>query len=201
MKKVNLLKLNSFILIISIFLSSCGEINCPAFPDDIANWFPYSAEDSIKLSNDPNSTISLQITQFLTTDSYSFSKRCDCICEAAMSFETTVDTFNLISIRASIIYADRINLEDPLPLKVSIGIYKKENELLIPELDDEFFCNEYSDWEMQDSVMIDGKYYNNVLSISNLENSKFQEITLMKGIGIYQITDKESNIWRVNLEE
>lgn len=201
MKKVILLKLNNFILIISIFLTGCGEIDCPAFPDDIANWFSYSAEDSIKLSNAPNSTISLQITQFLITDSYSFSKRCDCVCEAAMSFETTVDTLNLISLRASIIYTDGINLKEPLPLEVNIGIYKKENDLLIPVLDDEFFCNEYSDWEIQDSVLIEDKYYNNVLSISNLENSKFKEITLVKGIGIYQITDKESNIWRVNLEE
>jgi len=200
MKKVNLLKLNSFILIISILLSGCGQIDCPAFPNDIANWFPYSPEDTIKLSNVSNSTISLQITQFLITDSYSFSKRCDCICEAAMSFETTLDTSSLISLRASIIYADGINLEQPLPLKVSIGIYKKENELLIPVIEDEFFSNEYSDWEMQDSVKINEKYYN-ALTIKNSENSKFQEIIFVKGIGIYKITDKESNIWRANFEE
>jgi hypothetical protein len=164
MKKVNLLKLNSFILIISVFLSGCGEIDCPPFPNDNASWFPYSPEDTIKLRNGSNSTISLQIKQFLITDSYSFSKQCDCICEAAMSIETIVDTSSLISLRASIIYADGINSEEPLPLKVSIIIFKKENELLIPVFDDEFFSNAYSDWEMLDSVKINEKYYNNVLT-------------------------------------
>ncbi len=201
MKKVSLSKLNSFILVISIFLSGCGETYCPAFPYNIANWFPYSTNDTIRLSKDTNSTISLPITQFLISEGYSFSKRWDCACRAEMSFETAVDTFNLISLRASIVYGDGINLEEPLPIEIRIGIYEKKNELLIPILDDEFFCKEYSDWEMQDSAMIDGKYFEDVLIIKNIENSKYQEITLIKGIGIYRITDKESNIWRVNLEE
>lgn len=200
MKKESFLKLNSIILTISIFITGCGEINCPSFPNENINWFPYSTGDTIVLCNDSNSTISLPITQFHITDSYSFSKQCDCICEASLSFETSIDTINLISLESSIIYVDGVNINQPLPVEVRIGIYNKEEELFIPLQHDEFYCNESSNWELQDSVMIYGKYFKNVLTISNSDNSKFQEITLVKGIGIMKITDKESNVWKLNLE-
>jgi hypothetical protein len=87
------------------------------------------------------------------------------------------------------------------PIEIEFTIYKKENELLIPIQQDKFYCDEYSEWEYQDSALIDSTLFYNVLTIKNLNNLRFYELIIVKNIGILQIKDSESNIWKFTIED
>lgn len=199
MKKLNLLKMISIYSAI-IFFTACGKTNCPAFPKDITYWFPYSVGDSIELYNLQDSII-LPVSAFNITDSYSFNKRCDCTCEAAMSLKTNMDSLKLISINASIIYSDIFNLPNQPPIEVEITLYENNHGLIIPIQIDRFNYDDYSNWNYQDSAFISNETFYNVLTLENLDNQKFHELIMVKSIGILQLTDNELNIWKIKTKK
>ncbi len=199
MKKVSSLKWISINLVLILAITSCGETDCPAFPEESAGWFPYAVGNIIKFTDNSDSH-NFKVIQFEKTGNYSFSDRCDCECEASLSFKTEVNSLDLLAIKGSINYGESVNLNNPPPIEIEITIYKKENELLIPIQQDKFYCNEYSDWKYQDSALIDNTLFYNVLTINNSNNLRFHELVVVKNIGIMQIKDSESNIWRFSME-
>lgn len=200
MKKVSSLKWISINLLFILAFTSCGETECPAFPEESTGWFPYAVGNIIKFTENSDSH-NFKVIQFEKTGFYSFSNRCDCECESSMSFKTEMNSLDLLTIKGSINYGNSINLNNLPPIEIEFTIYKKENELLIPIQQDKFYCDEYSDWEYQDSSLIDSAIYYNVLTIKNLNNLRFYELIIVKNIGILQIKDSESNIWKFTIED
>ncbi len=81
MKKFRFKSLLLFVFIISTF-SSCYE-NCPAFPESLTHYFPYSTGQLIKFENEKNDTIFFSVDGCSTSKDYSryiFSKEI-CIAE------------------------------------------------------------------------------------------------------------------------
>ena len=115
MKKVGLLRLISIAICMVFLAISCGQIHCPAFPEDETAWFPYSMDKMLSLTNGQD-TIELQITDFGISESYSFSKNCDCLCEATLWFKTNIDTANKMSIQSSITFYKDDMIKFYLPL-------------------------------------------------------------------------------------
>ncbi|MDY0026782.1 MAG: hypothetical protein RBS33_12405 [Lentimicrobium sp.] len=200
MKKVSSLKWISINLLFILAFTSCGETECPAFPEESTGWFPYAVGNIIKFTENSDSH-NFKVIQFEKTGFYSFSNRCDCECESSMSFKTEMNSLDLLTIKGSINYGNSINLNNLPPIDIEFTIYKQENELLIPLQQDKFYCDEYSDWEYQDSSLIDSAIYYNVLTIKNLNNLRFNELIIVKNIGILQIKDSESNIWKFTIED
>lgn len=200
MRKACSLKWIGINLVFILAITSCGETDCPAFPEESAGWFPYAVGNTIKFTENSDSH-NFKVTQFEKTGNYSFSNRRDCECEASLSFKTEINQSDLLALKGSINYGKSIDLNNPPPVEIEITIYEKDDELLIPIQQDVFYCNEYSDWKHQDSASIDNKLFYNVLTIKNPNNLRFHELIIVKDLGLMQIKDSESNIWKLTMEE
>ena len=201
MRNTSLLKWIGINLVFIFAITSCGETDCPDFPEESAGWLPYTVGNTIKFTENSDSH-NFKVIQFEKTGNYSFSNRCDCECQASLSFKTEINQLDLLALKGSInYYGKSIDLNNLPPIEIEFTIYKKENELLIPIQQDKFYCDEYSEWEYQDSALIDSTLFYNVLTIKNLNNLRFYELIIVKNIGILQIKDSESNIWKFTIED
>jgi hypothetical protein len=86
-----------------------GDVHCPAFPEELKVCYPYEKGETLKFTNAANDTLELIIEELQMTEAYSFSNNCDCVCEARLTFKTSIDEKSLLSISGSII---TLNYED-----------------------------------------------------------------------------------------
>ncbi|MEA3443909.1 MAG: hypothetical protein U9R19_04200 [Bacteroidota bacterium] len=199
MKKESLLKFISILLILVLFTFACGKVYCPAFPADETDWFPYSIGDKLEFTNGFNTTI-LPVVDYQISESYSFSKQCDCLCEASMWFKTGIDSLNLLSIETNITYYYKSTDQIPPPININIRWYIFDSKLglLIPMGDDKFYCDEHSAYQYHDSLQVNGKMYSDVVDIQdNSGNFMFSGVKIARGYGIIELTQCDSIIWNM----
>ena len=89
--------------IISSLTACVGDVHCPAFPEKLKVFYPYEKGDTLKFVNTANDTLKLIIEELQMTKAYTFPKKCDCDCEATLSFTTSVDKKFSLSISGLII--------------------------------------------------------------------------------------------------
>lgn len=200
MKKVNLLNFKALFPILLSLATGCGQTECSSFPSEDAAWFPSKVGDEIVFYNETDS-IKLCISNLHMTDSYSLNKSCDCECQTSLYSKTNIDSSKLVSITASINYINYRQRELPPPISIEITNYELDNNMLIPLQDDSFNYDKSANSTFQDSAIINGKMFFKVLSIENNNNSKFTKLTVSKGFGIIEITDKESNVWKREIKK
>jgi len=70
-----------------IFISSCGEVECPAFPEKLMTWVEPKTNDTLAYKS-LNDTLSHIVINNYKSEGYSFKKNCDCECSAGAGFET-----------------------------------------------------------------------------------------------------------------
>lgn len=194
MKEGNLLRIISLLLV----FTSCEKTVCPEFSRDMAQWLPYNEGDTIELINEQNMIV-LPLSKIYKSDRYSFDNNCDCDCESHMSINTIIDTIKLMSINASI-NLKKADLTVPAPIDLEIVIYGKSNGIMIPLKTDVFSCNSYSSWNYKDSAYINNQLLRNVLTITNNDNTIYKSLTIIKSIGIFEIIDKDSIVWAIELK-
>ena len=71
------------IIICLIFLTifiSCKRTDCPAFPNHLKSYFPYSKGQFIKFKNQNNDIINFKIKNTSSSNEYSFKWNCKCKC-------------------------------------------------------------------------------------------------------------------------
>ena len=78
---------NLMLIFCLFFITSCGKVECPAFPEKLITWVDVKKNDTLayKSSND---TLSHIVIYNYKSEEYSFKKNCDCECTATAGFET-----------------------------------------------------------------------------------------------------------------
>ena len=198
MRKLNLLRYRILLLCLVLSIWSCRQVHCPAFPTSEVDWYPYAVDDTIKFAYG-NTKLYLLINSYYISDSYSFDSNCDCDCESSMNFKTDIDTINKISFDASIISPKG----DFPPFEIEIVIYEYDEYLnrLVPESQDEFYVHETIESNYYDSLEVNGKIFPKVIHLSGVDqNTRFNAIKVAKGVGIIELTQKDSVVWNVMLD-
>ncbi len=188
MKRENLLRLiNIFnIIIVSILILGCRKIDCPAFPEDKKEWLPYNKTDTIILVSNIDSII-LPISKISVSESYSTSWSHDySYCESYMSLKTATDSSCMMNLNVDI-FATENTPDSLLELVINVG-----------PLSDSFYGDaKYKTSNYFNSSIIDGNNYANIFIIESMEKNRFQEITLIKGIGVFQLMKLDSTLYRI----
>ncbi|WP_321285370.1 hypothetical protein [uncultured Sunxiuqinia sp.] len=178
----------TFILILPylIISSGCARIECASFPENKESWLPYNYGDTLFLISQID-TIVLPIVEISTSDSYYTSWSDDySYCHSNKYIKTETDSSKYVNLSIDILTSE--NMPDSL----------MDFDILIGKLADTFYGSPKSDFStFKNSVLIDGIAYDNVISINSLENNRFQEIILIKGIGVYKLISNNSTIYKI----
>ena len=84
LKKTGRMKTSFFITISCIgclCLLSCGKTHCPAFPEHLLDYSPYSIGDTLIFVNQHNDSLIFCVHEFFITQKSSFGLGCGCDCE------------------------------------------------------------------------------------------------------------------------
>lgn len=90
------------ILVGILSLTGCKETHCPAFLDQLLDYYPYTENDIIAFTNPSNDTLFMRVISNWKSDAYSFAWNCKCSCGADAGFETEMITSHPLKIIGNI---------------------------------------------------------------------------------------------------
>ncbi len=166
-----------FLLLSIIFFTSCKDKHCPAFPEYLLMYFPYTKGNVLKFKNLNNDTLNLHINKTWMSDSYSFPWNAKCACGADAGFETDTSLNYNLGIRGSM-HVSKNNFDincyfyDSLHRKDNFYYYKEELD----------FYNEEAQSKLPDTINFEIQEFNRI-----------NNVMIIKKRGIVEFWDKEQN--------
>ena len=166
-------------IVLSICLVSCKETQCPAFPNALIDYYPYSSGEIIKFHNFNNDTVYLKIVDQWQSDNYSFGWNCKCSCSAYSGFKSEIDSKNLIGIYGTI----EVSNETKLSI-ISCDVYNGKIS------NDNF---EYRIDEIDAFLEENQKIFGDTVIIEKADYYRYNKIIIVKGKGIVKFWDTKEN--------
>lgn len=158
--------------------TSCQETYCPAFPEALVDYYPYSTGDVLKFTNSDNDIISIEVNNDMSTDDYSFEWNCKCACEANYGFST------------------EMNNDYSIEISGSISIHEGPTTIIRCSISDDKFSNDNFEY------YVDGidpfKFENNTILGDTIlfekhDYYRYNNVLIVKGKGIVEFWDKKEN--------
>ena len=169
------------IIIIATSFTSCGELHCPAFPKEVRDcYFPYSAGELLTFTNSQNDTLEIKINNtYLSDNSYSYPRNCDCWCGADARFDTETTTNFSLNINGSI----HLSTESD---RAQTRVY-----YLLCEFShrDEFATEKYHFTGKEKEPAIFG----DTIFLEKQEYNRIGSVKIVKNKGIVEFWDKQQN--------
>ncbi len=169
-----------FILLIS--LMGCKETHCPAFPQCLVEYFPYTNSDVLRFKNIDDEILILNVNKDWTSDSYSFAWNCKCSCGAGAGFETDLSPSYDLRVTGNI-DAD----ENSFELICYFDVSKTRNDVFSYYKEGLNPFNQEVESSLPDTIDL------NLQKFSRVNNVK-----IIKKKGIVEFWDKKQNcVWRL----
>ena len=161
--------------IFCVFLTCCKKTkDCPGFPPDVAEYFPYHLSDSLIFVNQHNDTISFNVISFSITEKQTIvynPRKCD-------KQECTCPFINLY------FYAESANHR----IQVNFNIFSKENNAYLTIYFDKISFN-----KTLTLVELNG----NTIEILKNSEKQIYKLVIVCGEGITEIYDPINNLqWK-----
>jgi len=168
------------VLLFALMTSGCKETHCPAFPNYLIDYFPYTEGDKLKFANSDD-TLKLVINNNWSSDSYSFGWNCKCACEANSGFNTELNEEFRLSIEGQVNLYNENNRSE-----LSIDFYNANNSV-----DNFNIVIENLDPFHEENKLIFG---DTLIFINEINNqARVTGMRLVKGKGIINIFDTQEN--------
>lgn len=160
----------------------CKETHCPAFPQYLVEYFPYTNDNVLKFKNTYDDTLILNVNKDWTSDSYSFDWNCKCSCGADAGFET--------------------DLSQDYHLRIIGNINAGENNFeLICSFYDSTIHNDIFSYYKEGLNPFNQEVESSLPDTINLDLQEFSRVNNVKIIkkkGIVEFWDKKQNcVWRL----
>lgn len=181
--------MRNIILIFSLFfISSCGKVDCPAFPEKLMTWVDSKINDTLAYKSF-NDTLSHIVISHYKSEGYSFKKNCDCECSAVAGFETQQNKNSYKLIASCSYFNDNY-------IVVSYKFQSNETDELFE------FRYDFSNNQILDEVNIidyelNGIVLSNVGLIEKANNKKVIKVYFTSNKGLIAFVDKNNVEWKL----
>jgi hypothetical protein len=184
------MKLITFVLLLFLFITGCGEVNCPAFPNNFLGWFPLLDNTILKYNN--NGVVAeYTVNESIRSEHHSFKKNCDCSCNIMASFQTSISAQSLFLIRAFCNYPNDTQIN--FTFTFSDSTHSDQYYLSYDKTTSEFRNIDYTQ-----NFTIENQTYTNVAVIGNTTNSFFvKKIYFSTEKGVIAYVDKNDREWKI----
>lgn len=174
------------ISLLTLVLSGCRDIHCPAFPERLLAYMPYEKGDLLKFKNLANDTLVIIVNDNWKSNSYSSKRdpKCGCECESQAEFKTEANQPNSLRIEGGMatLGSDYI----------TIGFNFYDTELGSDQLSKAIHgLNPFAE---------NSPLFGDSIIIEDQENERIAKVKILKGKGIVEFFDKKENCTWVRIE-
>lgn len=176
------------LIICLLFIISCGEIDCPAFPDKLMSWIDYKTSDTLRYKNS-NDTLTHIVINNYKSEGYSFKKNCDCECSASAGFETQQNKngYKIIG-NCSFFNDNNIILSYKFQSNETDELFEFRYNILNNQILDEVYIVDYE---------LNGVTLSNVGFIEKANNKKVIKVYFTREKGLIAFVDKNNIEWKL----
>ena len=189
----------SVIFLTAPLLCGCVKWYCPAFPDDLTLYAPYTENQNVRFTDGSGDTIPLTVTSIVKTRAEKIEYRCKCVCSLP-------------------VYHIKMNYRADTTLHFLIAVPFENNSMLTDEIDlsrTAYLLNndEIIDWEF---LFLNDPFYSPIDSIvyeSHLNNDEilftsktdlsnpvfFDSVKVVKGVGITSFCTIDGRKYYLNM--
>ena len=167
------------------FLTSCGKINCPAFPEHLVDYLPYKTGDTLSFVNQNNDTISFRVNLVHKDREYTAEKCGKCggcdnpfyrIATSTFAIYVVIAKKSYIRIEISGFYWD--------------GVAKSSKSSILYTYDE----TGKDPFDYKNSALFGESV---ILDILEDNNQPISRATIVKGKGITEFYDRKNNFqWK-----
>lgn len=179
---------NPILIFCLFFISSCGEVECPAFPEKLMTWVDSKTNDKLAYKSF-NDTLSHIVINNYKSEGYSFRKNCDCECSASAGFETQQNKNGYKIIGNCSYFNDNYII-------VSYKFQSNETDELF-EFRYDFANNQILDEVDIIDYELNGVVISNVGMIEKANNKKVIKVYFTSKKGLIAFVDKNSIEWKL----
>lgn len=177
------------LLACTIFVCSCGKVECPAFPEKLMTWVDYTTNDTLRYKSFNDTLVHIVINNY-KSEGYSFPKNFDCDCSAGAGFETNKNK-NGYKIKGDCAY-----LNDDKDIIVSYLFQSNETEELF-----DFRYDFSNDQILDDPSILDyelnGVILSNVGMLENTNNKTIIKVYFTGQKGLIAFVDNNNTEWKL----
>lgn len=165
-----------------LFIPGC-KVDCPAFPEHLADYFPYRTNDTLLFVNQNNDSVLFVVYIIEKAKEHSFGRRCKCECDSRFYFKAHVNNWTF--------------------LEGNIGVYSKPE--IYVDFGDGYWdiattTNSFlSFYEETGKNPFDSKnsfLFGEIIILENSEN-QISRVMIMKGKGIMEFYDQRDSFhWK-----
>jgi len=170
------------------FISSCGEVDCPAFPEKSMTWVNYKTNDTLRYKCF-NDTLSHIVFNNYKSEGYSFKKNCDCECSASAGFETEKNKYGYKIVANCSYFNDNIII-------VSYRFQSNETDELF-EFRYNFSNNQILDGISITDYELNGIVLSNVGILEKTNNKKVIKVYFTSKKGLIAFIDNNNVEWKL----
>ncbi len=169
--------------LIALFFTTCRGTDCPAFPDYLADYYPYKAGDTLKFANRQNDTLRFPIREFTKTEatSYGFCSNCECDLGFLQWFS-------------------EMEVKDSIDIFADIGRYDRGVRITCEfRYNERFKYGKDYFYRTETSINLDSvsASLGDTIVFTKDEAIRINQVTIVKGKGIVEFLDEENNfLWK-----
>lgn len=194
----NILAKKNIILLVVPLLCGCVRWHCPAFPEDLTLYAPYTEGQIVKFADGSGNTIPLTVTSIVKTRAEKIKYRCKCTCTLP-------------------VYSIKMNYRADTTLHFLIAVPFENDNMFTDEIDlsrTAYFLNndEIIDWQLLfsndtlcspiESIVYESHLNNDEIlftSKTDLRDSVlFDSVKVVKGVGITSFCTIDGRKYHLN---
>lgn len=183
MKKTLLRILISLLIILGLW--GCGETYCPAFPEQLLDYIPYSEDSIIEFVNSSNDTLSVVVLSVWKTDSYTIKWNEKCACGADAAFKTNMNEFYSLEIGGGII----VSINETSIINYTIRNLNISNDSF------EYRVDGIDPFKKENANL-----FGDTISIKKDEYYRFNDIVIVRKEGLVSFWDETCNCFWTKIE-
>ncbi|MEA1896183.1 MAG: hypothetical protein U9N53_00810 [Bacteroidota bacterium] len=176
---------NLMLLLIISGLGGCKEVNCPAFPEYLVDYYPYSESSLIEFVNSTNDTLKLTVLTVYKSESYTKKWNEKSFCGANAGFKTETNDYYSLKIDGRIITTDY------------------ETSIIKCTFSDENISNDLFGYSVEDIDPFNkenANLFGDTISIKKDEYYRFNDIVIVRKEGLVSFWDETFNCFWTKIE-
>lgn len=180
------MKISLLISLLTLVLSGCRDIHCPAFPEKLVAYIPYVKSDQLKFKNFNNDTLVFTIKDTNASGPSSFAWNCKCSCGSIADYETEPNAKYSLRMNGAIMISN-----EPYLTNLGCAFYDEDST------DDNFALSVAGN---NPYTKDNSAFFGDSVILVNEENTRISKVIIIEGKGIVEFFDKKENCTWVRIE-